>query len=69
MLIIPALRKLRQEVYHEFQSNLGYTMRLSIKNKQPNKQKEKIKGVRVGYVVWWSGTCLACSRPWVHTSF
>lgn len=52
MLIIPTLRKLRQEVYHEFQSNLGYTMRLFLKNKQTNKQKEKIKGVGVGNVVW-----------------
>ena len=40
MLIVSALRKLRQEVYLEFQSNLGYTMRLSLKNKQTNERKK-----------------------------
>lgn len=39
MLISLALGKLRQEDYHEFHANLGYTMRLSNRNtKQTTKR-------------------------------
>lgn len=47
MLISPALGKLKQEDYHEFHANLGYTTRVSHTNtKQTTTKKTRNAGGR-----------------------
>lgn len=56
MLISPALGKLRQEDYHEFHANLGYTTRVSHTNtKQTTTKRQGMQVIK---------NLLACTRLW-----